>query len=170
MKRNGKRYEAPATATMTQIFYDPDKRGVETLKAAKSQKTILNSRAFDAADVNTLGDPFLLQRYYPGRTQAEIARLFGSGFAEAIAGLSEKTWNGPILSGYGVHLVYIHSRQAAIPPKFPKVRRKVLQDWKNEEQKVLSDRYIANLLAKYDVKVEEMARQDPSSKDAGSVK
>ena len=66
MKRNVKRYEIPATATMTQIFYDPDKRGVETLKAAKSQKTILNSRAFDAADVNTLGDPFLLQRYYPG--------------------------------------------------------------------------------------------------------
>lgn len=169
MKKNGERYELPAVATMTQIYYDPDKRDVQALEEAERQKKILNGREFDPDHVNGLGDAFFLQKYYPERSQSEIARLFGSGFADSIVDLPVETWNGPILSGYGVHLVYIHDRQAAVPPALDDVRNKVLQDWKDDKRRELSDRYITNLLAQYDVKVEEVARQDPSSNSARSV-
>jgi hypothetical protein len=155
-------YEAPAVATMTQIFYDPDKRDDQALVEAERQKEILNAREFDPDYVNGLGDTFFLQKYYPERSQSEIARLFGGGFAESVADLPVGTWSGPILSGYGVHLVYIHDRRAAVPPTLDEAREKVLQDWKDEKRKELSDSYITNLLAQYDVKVEKLASQEPN--------
>ncbi len=169
MNQNLASYEAPAIATMTQIFYDPDKRDDQALAEAERQKSILNAREFDPDYVNGLGDTFFLQKYYPERSQSDIARLFGSGFAESVVDLPVATWSGPILSGYGVHLVYIHDRQAAVTPGLDEVRNKVLQDWKDEKRKELSDSYITNLLARYDVKVEEVARQDPSSNSERSV-
>ena len=153
-------YEAPAVATMTQIFYDPDKRDDQALVEAERQKNILNAREFDPDYVNGLGDTFFLQKYYPERSHSEIARLFGGGFAASVADLPVATWSGPVLSGYGVHLVYIHDRQAAVPPALDDVRNKVLQDWKDERRKELSDSYITNLLAQYDVKVEKLAAKD----------
>ncbi len=169
MNENIARYEAPAIATMTQIFYDPDKRDDQALEEAERQKKILNAWEFDPDHVNGLGDSFFLQKYYPERSQSDIARLFGGGFADSVVDLPVETWSGPILSGYGVHLVYIHGRQAAVTPGLDEVRNKVLQDWKDEKRRELSDRYITNLLAQYDVKVEEVARQDPSSNSARSA-
>jgi len=152
-------YEAPAVATMTQIFYDPDKRDAQALEEAERQKNLLNAREFDSGHVTGLGDSFFLQKYYPERSQSEIARLFGGGFADSIVDLPVATWSGPVLSGYGVHLVYIHSRRAAVAPTLDEVREKVLQDWKDEKRKELSDTYITNLLARYDVKVEDAVAQ-----------
>ncbi len=162
MNENVARYEAPAVATMTQIFYDPDKRDDQVLEEAERQKNILNALEFDPDHMNGLGDSFFLQKYYPERSQSEIARLFGGGFAESVSDLPVATWSGPILSGYGVHLVYIHDLQAAVPPALDEVREKILQDWKDEKRKELSDSYITNLLAQYDVKVEKLASQEPN--------
>ena len=162
MNENVARYEAPAVATMTQIFYDPDKRDDQVLEEAERQKNILNALEFDPDHMNGLGDSFFLQKYYPERSQSEIARLFGGGFAESVSDLPVATWSGPILSGYGVHLVYVHDRQAAVPPALDEVREKILQDWKDEKRKELSDSYITNLLAQYDVKVEKLASQEPN--------
>ena len=169
MSHNIAAYEAPAVATMTQIFYDPDKRDAQALEEADRQKNILNAREFDPDHVNGLGDSFFLQKYYPERSQSEIARLFGGGFAESVVDLPVATWSGPILSGCGVHLVYIHDRQAAVPPALDEVRDKVLQDWKDEKRKELSDSYITNLLARYDVKIEEVAAKDPNPNAAERV-
>ncbi len=162
MSENIALYEAPAVATMTQIFYDPDKRDDQALEEAERQKKILNAREFAPDHVNGLGDSFFLQKYYPERSQSDIARLFGSGFAKGIAGLPVERWSGPILSGYGVHLVYIHDRQAAVAPTLRAVRDKVLADWQDDKRKELGDRYITGLLASYDVTVEKLAAQDPN--------
>ncbi len=161
LNQNVAAYEAPAVATMTQIFYDPDKRDDQALVEAERQKNILNAREFDPDYVNGLGDTFFLQKYYPERSQSEIARLFGGGFAESVADLPVETWSGPVLSGYGVHLVYIHDRQAAVAPALDDVRNKVLQDWKDEKRKELSESYITNLIASYNVKIEKVAAQNP---------
>ncbi len=155
-------YEAPAIATMTQIFFDPDKRDAQALADAKRHRDKLNQGVFDTARLQGLGDSFFLQSYYPERSQAEISRLFGSGFAESVAELPVARWSGPILSGYGVHLVYIHDRRAAVTPNLRDVRDKVMADWQDDKRTELSDRYITGLLAKYEVKIEMLAADDPN--------
>jgi len=38
-----------------------------------------------------------------------VIYLSYAAFAESLTGLSPGQWHGPLLSGYGTHLVYVHN-------------------------------------------------------------
>ncbi len=151
------RYQTPDLITFTHIFIDPDKRGDQTLRDAEKIKVKLKALGQSTEGSSEFGDPFLLQRYYPERSEQEISKLFGREFARAVSGLSPGQWHGPILSGYGTHLVYIHHLKEAPPVTFAAVQDRVRQDWENDKRQELNDKYIANLLARYDVIIENQA-------------
>jgi hypothetical protein len=159
--KNAKTYEVPALVTMTHIFFDPDKRGDKTLEAAKNQKPRLAALKVPPEDARGYGDPFMLQTYYPERTYGELTKLFGTGFVETVSGLSQGEWHGPVLSGYGVHLVYIHNREDARPAKLADVKDRVLLDWQEKRRKDLSEKYLSGLLERYQVRIES---QEPALK------
>ena len=154
LEKNAKTYETPARVTLTHIFFDPDERGQQALEEAKSQKVVLANLKVPPTDARSYGDQFMLQSYYPQRSYAELARLFGSGFVETLTKLAPKQWHGPVLSGYGVHLVYIHHREEALPAKLSDVRERILADWQNMKRKELSEKYLAGLIERYEVSVE----------------
>ena len=103
------RYQPPDLITMTHVFLDPDKRGAATLGDAEVIKAALMAQPDPTAGAGEHGDGLVLQNYYPDQTQTDTQKLFGSGFAESLIKLSPQQWHGPVLSGYGVHLVYVHS-------------------------------------------------------------
>jgi len=154
LTKNAKAYEQPAILTMTHVFFDPDKRGNQTLEAAKTQKTVLVNLKSVPEKLQGYGDNFMLQSYYPERTYAELAKLFGTGFVKTLRGLPAGEWHGPVLSGYGVHLVYIHHRQKARAAKLEAVKNKVVRAWQAQQRKELSEKYLAGLLERYQVSVE----------------
>ena len=151
------RYQPPDLITITHVFFDPDKRGDRTLKDAETIKTKLIALKQPPQDASAYGDPFMLQSYYPERSEAELAKLFGRGFAEPVFKLEPQKWHGPVLSGYGTHLVYVHDRQEMAPPAFAEVQEQVRQDWENDKRKQLNDQYIASLMGRYDVTIEDGA-------------
>jgi peptidyl-prolyl cis-trans isomerase C len=150
------RYQPPDLITMTHVFLDPDKRGDQTLKDAETIKAKLIALKEPPQDASSFGDPFMLQSYYPERTEAELAKLFGRGFAEPVFELAPQVWHGPVLSGYGTHLVYVHDRQEAEPPTFTEVEERVRQDWENDKREQLNEQFIASLMGRYDVTIEDM--------------
>ena len=150
------RYQPPDLITMTHVFLDPDKRGDRTLKDAKTIKTELIALKQPPRDDRSFGDPFMLQSYYPERSEAELAKLFGRGFAEPVFKLAPRQWHGPVLSGYGTHLVYVHDHQKAVPPTFAEIKKKVREDWENDKRKQLNEQYLASLMGRYDVTIEDV--------------
>jgi len=152
--KNARAYEIPALVTLTHVFFDPDKRGEQALEEAKTQKVILANLKVTPTDARSYGDQFLLQSYYPERTYAELSKLFGSGFVETLVKLSPEEWHGPVLSGYGVHLVYIHHREEARPAKLEDVKDRVLAAWQDMKRKELSEKYLAGLFERYEVSIE----------------
>ena len=84
----------------------------------------------------------------PENAQADIQKLFGSGFAESVADLSIGQWHGPVLSGYGVHLVYVHSLSEPPAPVFAEVRDRVAQDWEDDRRETLNEQFYASLRAR----------------------
>ena len=70
----------------------------------------------------------MLLREYAGRTDPEIAELFGGRFATALPALSPGAWHGPIRSAYGTHLVRVVSRTEPRTPSFTDVRDRVVED------------------------------------------
>ena len=154
LAQNARAYEKPAFVTLTHIFFDPDTRGEQALEEAKNQKVVLANLKVAPTDARSYGDQFMLQSYYPERTYADLSKLFGSGFVDALKELSVGEWHGPVLSGYGVHLVYIHHREDAVPAKLEDVKDRVLADWQEKRRKELGEKYLSGLLERYQVSIE----------------
>ena len=149
------RYQEPARYTFTQVYIDPDKRGDATLDDAKVIKARLIAQGDAVDDAGALGDDFMLQNYYPEKEQIEIQKLFGSGFAESLIDLSPGRWHGPVLSGYGVHLVYVSNISQPPAPVFAETRERVTQDWKTEKGEELNEKFYANLRDRYTIVIED---------------
>ena len=149
------RYQAPVRYTFTQVFIDPDKHGDATLDHATAMKAILISQPDAPDNAGELGDSIMLQGYYTDKTQVDIQKLFGSGFAESVAKLSPGEWHGPVLSGYGVHLVYVHSLSEPPAPVFAEVRARVQQDWEDARRESLNDAFYTSLRNRYKIVIEK---------------
>ena len=154
-KENIENYTPPEVRTVTQLFFDPDLRGDNTLTDVENAMETLQKIGIESDIVNNYGDRMMLQNYYPGRTEKEMAKLFGVEFAKSIFDLEINKWFGPILSGYGTHIVYIHNEQKSVPPSFDQVKNVVLTNWKEEKQLELNNIYYKGLLDQYDVVIEE---------------
>ena len=149
------RYQEPVLYTFTQVFIDPDKRGDTTLARAEAVKVALIAEGEAINDAGALGDDFMLQNYYPEKDQVEIQKLFGSGFTESLVELTPGQWHGPVLSGYGVHLVYVSNISEPPAPVFTEVRERVEQDWKMEKGEELNEQFYASLRDRYTIVIEE---------------
>jgi peptidyl-prolyl cis-trans isomerase C len=148
------RYQIPPLLTFTHVFIDPDKRGDDTLTDAEKLKAELIASATVPDEASDLGDRFMLQAYYPERDEADLSKLFGGEFASSIMALEPEKWHGPVLSGYGTHLVYVHTRLESPPPSYEQVAARVQEDLINQGREKLNQEYIDSLLARYEVVIE----------------
>jgi peptidyl-prolyl cis-trans isomerase C len=164
-KEHIKQYQAPDLVTMTHVFIDPDLRGDQTLIDAESIKIKLQALNEPPRDARAYGDPFMLQSYYPERSEAELLKLFGSGFARSVFELAPQQWHGPVLSGYGTHLVYVHDHQVPEPPTFSDVKDQVQQEWVDDKREELNAQFVDSMIARYDVIIEE----DPINEKTGDL-
>ena len=151
------RYQQPALYTFTQVFIDPDKRGDATLVDAEAIKASLIARGDAIENAGALGDDFMLQSYYPEKDPLEIRKLFGSGFADSLVELSPGQWHGPVLSGYGTHVVYVSSIRESPPPIYSEVRERVVEEWTTERSEELNEQFYANLRESYTIVIESPA-------------
>lgn len=103
-----------------------------------------------------MGDSIMLQRYYPEKPQERIGQLFGREFAKSVFALEPGRWHGPVLSGYGTHLVYVQALREFPVPGFDDVREQVAEDWTIARRTEITERYFDDTLARYDVEVEGM--------------
>lgn len=153
-QKNGDRYRPSELITFTHVFLDPDKRGDQTLDDAEQLKAKFTVDAIVPIESSNLGDTFMLQSYYPERDETDISKLFGGEFAKSIMELKPEQWHGPVLSGYGTHLVYVHALQVFPMPSLDEVANRVRADLENENREQLNDEYIASLLRRYNVVIE----------------
>ena len=151
------RYRDPVRYTFTQVYIDPDKRGDKTLDDAKAIKARLIAQPDSLDNADALGDDFMLQAYYPEKPQIDIQKLFGSGFSESLAVLKPGVWHGPVLSGYGTHLVYVHGISEPPAPVFAEVRARVQQDWEDARRETMNEQFYASLRDRYSIVIEEFS-------------
>jgi peptidyl-prolyl cis-trans isomerase C len=165
---NTERYRPPSLITFTTVFIDPDLRGDRTLQDADKILAELQSRERPTEGIESFGDPFMLQRYYPEKDEQRVASLFGREFARSVFELSPGRWHGPVLSGYGTHLVYVDVLMDFPTPPLEEVREQVTQDWVDEKRREITERYFADLLAQYEVVIEGQPDAEQTDVQAAS--
>ncbi len=119
----------PDRATFPHLFFGFDRRGqnAQTERSPHSQKSRQSRRIHHFA--KSLADPFMFQDYYGDRAPDQLAKEFGPHFATAIFKLKPGSWQGPIESGYGWHLIWIESIAPGRIPNFEEVEPDVKTAW-----------------------------------------
>lgn len=154
------RYRPPPVITFTHVFVDPDKRSDRTLEDADEILAELQSLGPPSERTRSFGDPFMLQSYYPAKPRQRIAQLFGTGFADSVFELEPGRWHGPVLSGYGTHVVYVEARTESPTPALAEVEERVRQDWVTDRRTEITDQYFSELLDRYDVVIERRTTEE----------
>ena len=139
--------------TFSHVFLNPDKHGEELARDAAALLAQLN-QAGDKADVSAFGDPFLLGYTFAAVPGTEIAAQFGEPFAARVGQLAPGQWQGPIESGYGVHLVFVRDRTEGRVPRLDEVRDAVAREWDNARRLAANDTLYDEMLKRYAVTIE----------------
>ena len=143
-EENRKRFEAPSRVTFSHVYFSPDKRGGQA--EADAQQALQSAQP--------TGDRFMLQSRYAERTRDDIAGLFGLAFADDLFELAEGDWEGPVESGYGVHLVRIEKKVEAVAPKLADVQDEVRTAWSDEHRRNANDRLYERLREDYEIEID----------------
>jgi peptidyl-prolyl cis-trans isomerase C len=149
-------YQQPDRITFSQVFFNPDNRGNRTLEDAAQVLTKLQAAGDPEAESMQVGDQFMLQSDFVQVTELEVARQLGNGFSEAVMKLQAGQWHGPVLSGYGVHLVYVFDFQKAAPVVFEDVKTSVLENWQVEQRENFNADFLQSLKQRYDIVIDEI--------------
>jgi len=135
-----------------QVFVDSSRGDAAAARARELLRQL--SAAGPEADLDGIGDSIMLETELPLGRQADIARLFGQEFADRVVTIEPGRWQGPIESGYGLHLVLVRERVEGRMPLLDEVRplveRELLGQRRREQLAAMYD----ELLQKYSVTIE----------------
>ena len=82
-----------------------------------------------------------------------VARYFGDEFAKSLAGIRAGGWEGPVRSGFGLHLVRLEKRVPGRLPALGEVRMAVSRDWEADRRASSVDSYYRRLREDYVVEL-----------------
>lgn len=154
-KANAETYRRAESLTFTQVFVDnevPHPEGGE--RAAEKLKALLNARHAQFNDAPQYGDRFPFMVNIVGRTPDFVRNQFGQGFTEALARLQPgQTWQGPLKSDYGWHVVLLTKREPAVLPPFAEVKQQLAADYATAQTAKYRKAAIDDLLKHYKVRL-----------------
>jgi hypothetical protein len=149
---------------LRQVFFNPTRRG-QRLNAEVAAARAALAQGSKAA----FGDATLLPDSLATAPASEIERVFGQDFATAVAALPVGGWQGPIASGYGVHLVEIRSREPGRVPALAEVRVAVERDLLRARADKSGEALYQSLRQRYAVRIESSPRVSDTGTNVGAL-
>jgi hypothetical protein len=138
-----------------QIYFNPQTHG-ENLHRDVARALDDLQRPGSNVHKSELGDPFLLQQTFDDVPLQDLKKTFGEQFTSAISTLPIGSWQGPIESGYGVHLVSVTKHADSRLPPLVEVREQVRREYLDAKRKEATDKFYKALLSRYRVRIEAL--------------
>jgi peptidyl-prolyl cis-trans isomerase C len=150
-EKNGKQFALPGRISFRHLYFSPDQRGRRAHDDAANLLARIAGQPADSKTAAALADPFMFQDYYAERSPEQLVKDFGSEFARAIFMLKPGSWQGPVESGYGWHLVFIDSFAPGRIPAFEEVEPDVKSAWLADQREQSWNKAYTAMRAKYTV-------------------
>lgn len=160
-------YRIPPEFSFSHVYFNLDRRGDAAEADALEALAALRAQVPQPARAPERGDRFMLGHDYRRQSSRQVAREFGQSFADALAEL-EPGWQGPISSGYGLHLVFLEERVDGRIPSWIEVRDRLVMDLNRTRSDRARDALYEGLLGKYEVVIEDPATGPVDSGDERS--
>lgn len=152
---NREDYYIGPVATFTHVFIGGDGRPRSDAHAqAESTLEELNRRQVAFSDAPGHGDRFPYFVNYVNRDLQFVASHFGTAMAQAVFDLepADSTWQGPIESDFGLHLVMLSEKTDGRYPTLTEIEDILREDVVREKTAVQKDKAIKAIVDTYDVR------------------
>lgn len=150
-EENAERFGLPGRVTFRHLYFSPDRRGVHTRDDAVEALRQLAGQPETSPAAKALGDRFMFQAYLSDRSPEQLAKELGPAFALAIFTLEPGSWQGPIESGYGWHLVFVESSTPGRMPAFEEVEPDVRNAWQSDRRAAAWRKVYDEMRSKYEI-------------------
>ena len=74
-------------------------------------------------------------------------------------------WQGPVFSGYGLHLVRIENKNEAEQPELAEVSDKVRIEWLAERRSKMDEAIYQSLRQRYEIVIDDVSVKETTSVD-----
>jgi peptidyl-prolyl cis-trans isomerase C len=155
----------PPRISFRHLYFSPDRRGARARDDATAALTKLAGQPGDSNFAATLADVFMFQEYYRDRSPEFLGKEFGPNFAFAVAKLSPGSWQGPVESGFGWHLLFVDTLIPGRAPAFEEVEADVKKAWLAEQKAQAWQKAYQEMRAKYEVALPAAAQNASASGD-----
>ena len=139
------------------IYFSPDRRGNRAEQDAAMLLNRLGGPDNHGGKPGP-GDSFMLPHEFIEIGRSQLGRLFGEEFAATLFELEPGSWQGPVRSGYGYHLVYLFERKGAEPIPFAETRDRIMQDWQRDRYQQAKQELLEELKSRYEISYTEEAQ------------
>ena len=153
LKAHADAFRGDRRFTFSQVYLDPQRRGANLNRDAEQILARL-SRSGSKADIAALGDSLMLENEFKALPAREAVKQFGEKFAAKLDEMRPGQWQGPIESGFGVHLVLISERTDGSLPALDDVRAEVRREWINARRMEANEKFYQILRQRYVVTIE----------------
>ncbi len=159
LSEHAAKFTLPATITFSQIYLDPGKRKQHINQVAEQ---LLKQLKETTAAINTIdmGDRSLLPYQLTAERENEIASMFGTAFSKQVFALPTNSWQGPITSEYGVHLIHISSHTEARLPPLAEIRESVSREWRTTKRQAANEIFYQSLYQRYEIILDDDLAKD----------
>jgi peptidyl-prolyl cis-trans isomerase C len=149
--KNSAAFAMPKRISFRHLYFSPDRRGAQARADAASALARLKGQPEDSPLADSLADPFMFQDYYRDRAPDFLGKEFGPQFALAVDRLPVGSWQGPVESGFGWHLVFVDTAIPGRVPDFSEVEADVKTAWLGEQKSLAWQKAYKDMRAKYKV-------------------
>lgn len=159
LEDNIENYTLEPVYTLRQVFFNVDERGAAADQDAEQALLLLETDSV-LTNAENLGDRLSLPHRHVRKTESELAALFGRDFAENLVDLEAGKWQGPVLSGYGLHLVLVEELVPGRPLTLEEAERDVRRDWDNQQRIKAIDTLYEEFRKDYTITIEPIGDGD----------
>jgi peptidyl-prolyl cis-trans isomerase C len=152
---NAQRFALAPRVSFRHLYFSFDGRGERAREAAAEARGKLAGKVGEWPAATGLADPFMFQDHYADRSFDEMAKLFGPSFARALLQLEPGSWQGPVESGYGWHVIWVDSIAPSRVPAFEEIEPDVKSEWLAEQRAEAKRTAFEAMRARYQVVLPE---------------
>jgi peptidyl-prolyl cis-trans isomerase C len=132
--KNANTFALPKRVSFRHLYFSPDQRGHQAQADAAKLLAQLTGQPQTVKLPEASVDPFMFQEYYRDRAPDYLGKEFGPRFALAVEKLPVGSWQGPIESGFGWHLVFVDTAIPGRVPDFDEIESDVKTAWLSEQK------------------------------------